>query len=223
MNVELIDHCGTDLTTVNAARVSFANHHEEFQEKGDTGLINYLAKHGHWTPFSHCFVTFRIKAPIFVARQLFKHKVGLTENEISRRYVDKEPEFYIPKQWRGKAENKKQGSTGIKSDPIFSHWLFNDVYNEQCNVTIYDIYDVCYEAYTTMLNKGVCPEQARMVLPQAMYTEWYWSGSMVAFNRICNLRISDDAQQESREIAEMIDKECTTLWPVSWSALKNAR
>lgn len=225
MNVELIDHCGTDLTTVNAARVSFANHHEEFQEKGDTGLINYLAKHGHWTPFSHCFVTFRIKAPIFVARQLFKHKVGLTENEISRRYVDKEPEFYYPKDgyWRGKAENKKQGSAGVIQT---IKYYTQDYDYEKCDPPSWLAelaYDQCLESYNILIKGGVCPEQARMVLPQAMYTEWYWSGSMVAFNRICNLRISDDAQQESREIAEMIDKECTTLWPVSWSALKNAR
>ena len=228
MNVNYIDHMGTDLTVVNAARVSFdkesdwapleerlINEHDQYLEykkqlkDGDTKLINYLAKHDHWTPFSHCTATFRIKAPIFVARQLFKHKVGLTENEISRRYVDSEPEFYMPEVWRGKAENKKQGSGGILSE---------DEYIGEAVKSVYERAAIMYDLLIT--KAGVAPEQARMVLPQGMFTEWFWTGSMSAWARICKLRISDDAQKESKEIAEMIDKECNKLWPISWSALR---
>jgi thymidylate synthase (FAD) len=228
MNVNYIDHMGTDLTVVNAARVSFdkesdwaplevrvMNEHDQYLEykkqlkDGDTKLINYLAKHDHWTPFSHCTATFRIKAPIFVARQLFKHKVGLTENEISRRYVDSEPEFYMPEVWRGKAENKKQGSGGILSE---------DEYIGEAVKSVYERAAIMYDLLIT--KAGVAPEQARMVLPQGMFTEWFWTGSMSAWARICKLRISDDAQKESKEIAEMIDKECNKLWPISWSALR---
>jgi len=228
MDVTYIDHMGTDLTVVNAARVSFdkesdwaplevrvMNEHDQYLEykkqlkDGDTKLINYLAKHDHWTPFSHCTATFRIKAPIFVARQLFKHKVGLTENEISRRYVDSEPEFYMPEVWRGKAENKKQGSGGILSEDEYIGEAVKSVYERAA--TMYDL---------LITKAGVAPEQARMVLPQGMFTEWFWTGSMSAWARICKLRISDDAQKESKEIAEMIDKECNKLWPISWSALR---
>ena len=208
MDVNYIDHMGTDLTVCNAARVSFDKHHD-LLTSGDEKLIGYLAKHDHWTPFSHCTATFRIKAPIFVARQLFKHKVGLTENEISRRYVDSEPEFYMPKVWRGKAENKKQGSGGILSDDEYIGEAVKSVYERAA--TIYDL---------LITKAGVAPEQARMVLPQGMFTEWFWPGSMSAWARICKLRISDDAQAESRGIAKMIDKECVKLWPISWSALR---
>ena len=207
MDVNYIDHMGTDLTVCNAARVSFDKHHD-LLTSGDEKLIGYLAKHDHWTPFSHCTATFRIKAPIFVARQLFKHKVGLTENEISRRYVDSEPEFYMPEVWRGKAENKKQGSGGILSDDEYIGEAVKSVYERAA--TMYDL---------LITKAGVAPEQARMVLPQAMYTEWYWTGSMSAWARICKLRISDDAQAESREISKKISVECAKLWPVSWTAL----
>ena len=210
MDVNYIDHMGTDLTVCNAARVSFDKHHD-LLTSGDEKLIGYLAKHDHWTPFSHCTATFRIKAPIFVARQLFKHKVGLTENEISRRYVDSEPEFYIPEVWRGKAKNKKQGSSGILSD------------NEYIGEAVKIVYERAATMYNSLITKaGVAPEQARMVLPQGMFTEWFWTGSMSAWARICKLRISDDAQTESRGIADMIDKECVKLWPISWSALRGA-
>jgi len=208
MNVNYIDHMGTDLTVCNAARVSFDKHHD-LLTSGDEKLIGYLAKHDHWTPFSHCTATFRIKAPIFVARQLFKHKVGLTENEISRRYVDSEPEFYIPEVWRGKAKNKKQGSSGILSD------------NEYIGEAVKSVYERAATMYDLLITKAsVAPEQARMVLPQGMFTEWFWTGSMSAWARICKLRISDDAQAESKGIAKMIDKECVKLWPISWSALR---
>ena len=221
MDVNYIDHMGTDLTVCNAARVSFDKHHD-LLTSGDEKLIGYLAKHDHWTPFSHCTATFRIKAPIFVARQLFKHKVGLSENEISRRYVDNVPEFYLPTVWRGKADNKKQGSSGKVEKIPYTNWEGNFPIEETIEPSVLAkiAYEAAFKAYKAMIEGGIAPEQARMVLPQAMYTEWYWTGSMSSFARICKLRISDDAQAESRGIADMIDKECIKLWPISWGALR---
>ena len=207
--VELVDHMGSDLTVVNAARVSFGKRKIEFED-GDEKLINYLAKHNHWSPFGHCSAQFHIKAPVFVARQLVKHQIGLTWNEISRRYVDNEPEFFEPNVWRGVADNKKQGSSDESIDINPKNNMVND-YQHALNRAKW--------TYEELLRKGVCPEQARMVLPQSMITEWYWSGTLYAFARVCNLRCKPDAQQETREIANMIDKECGKLFPISWSAL----
>ena len=203
MKVDLIDHMGSDLTVVNAARVSFNKTSSSLTEK-DIKLINYLAKHKHWSPFSHCFIQFRIKAPIFVARQLGKHQVGLAWNEVSRRYVDSEPEFYKPVMWRGRAENAKQGSDGI------------------VKITLDDVqfaYDTALRTYKEMLDQGVAPEMARMVLPQNTYTEWYWSGSLYAFSRVCKLRLDKASQLEVQEIAQNISDDCTKLFPNSWTAL----
>lgn len=205
MKVVLINHMGSDLSVVNAARVSFDKLHDEMQDN-DTGLISYLAKHNHWSPFSHAFLSFRIKAPIFVARQLGKHQVGLAWNEVSRRYVDAEPEFYTPDAWRKKAENVKQGSSDETVDTVGSNHGMNMV---------------CLEAYNNLLKAGVCPEQARMVLPQSMMTEWIWSGSLYAFARICNLRLDSHTQAETREIAIALSSEIQQLFPVSWKALLN--
>ena len=207
--VELVDHMGSDLTVVNAARVSFGKRKIEFED-GDEKLINYLAKHNHWSPFGHCSAQFHIKAPVFVARQLVKHQIGLTWNEISRRYVDSEPEFFEPTVWRGAADNKKQGSSDESIDINPKDDMVND-YRHAVNRAKW--------TYEQLLRKGVCPEQARMVLPQSMITEWYWSGTLYAFARVCNLRCKPDAQQETREIANMIDKECGKLFPISWSAV----
>ena len=159
MNVNLIDVMGTDLSVVNAARVSFAKDSKELSEK-DEKLIKYLAKHNHWSPFGHASLQFRIKAPIFVARQLVKHQVGLVWNEVSRRYVDDEPEFYIPQEWRLKADNKKQGS----SDETIEYSLGSTL-------------EFIKTTYQNMLKANIAPEMARMILPQNLYTEWYWSGS----------------------------------------------
>ena len=198
MEVELIDKMGSDLTVVNAARVSFGKNKEMF-EASDEKLISFLAKHNHWSPFAHCSVQFRIKAPIFVARQLVKHQVGLSWNEISRRYVDYEPEYYIPTLFRKRAKDKKQGSS---------------------NETIeYDIADTIKNANTTyndMLDKGIAPELARMVLPQNMMTEWYWTGSLYAFARVCELRCAEDTQEETRIIANSIDVFCNEEFTYSW-------
>ena len=209
MEVTLIDYMGSDLTVVNAARVSFGKRKGKAEfDNSDKKLINYLARHNHWSPFGHCSIQFYIKAPVFVARQLVKHQVGLTWNEISRRYVNTEAEFFEPDVWRGAADDKKQGSSD-ETINISSH--SKRVYQQ-----------VLLKAkwtYEDLLKQGVCPEQARMVLPQSMITEWYWSGTLYAFARVCNLRCKPDAQQETREIANMIDKECGKLFPISWSAL----
>ena len=204
MRVDLIDHMGTDLSVVNAARVSFGKKKDKLDDS-DIRLINYLGNHKHISPFGHCFATFHVKAPIFVARQLVKHKF-LRWNEISRRYVDEEPEFYVPDVWRGRSTDKKQGSEGVVDDinPLFaSDMLVN-----------------ASEDYNYLLSKGVCPEQARMVLPQNMITEWYWSGSLDAFADMCNLRCKGDTQYETQTIAYGIDECCSYLWPHSWSSLR---
>jgi thymidylate synthase (FAD) len=221
MDVILLDHMGSDLTVSNAARVSFGKRKEcvSFNEikygpngdkiakipildKADEKLIAYLTKHGHWTPISHCQLQFHIKAPMFVARQLGKHQVGLVWNEISRRYVDSDPEFYNPSEWRLKAQNVKQGSSS--------------------EVVQYDITDFnksCLDLYNDLLSKNIAPEMARMILPQNIITEWYWTGSLYAFYRICNLRLAPDAQWETRQIAKMISDECEKMFPVCWSCL----
>ncbi len=214
-SVTYVDHMGSDLTVVNAARVSFAKESEwdAIPEVGesegilnyeDERLISYLAKHDHWSPFGHCSIQFHIKAPVFVARQLVKHQVGLVWNEVSRRYVDNEPEFYEPIEWRLAAENKKQGS----SDETILH-------------DISDLHRMCKDAYTEMLEEGIAPEMARMILPQSMMTEWYWSGTLYAFARVCNLRCKPDAQVETQMIAKGIDTHCKEIFPYSWEALRD--
>ena len=203
MKVELVDHMGTDLSIVNAARVSFAKVHTEFDEKNDTRLINYLAKHNHWSPFGHASMQFHIKAPVFVARQLVKHQIGLTWNEVSRRYVDTEVEFYEPTEWRLAAENKKQGST-----------------EETVDYNISPAHKFAKQCYENMLSLGIAPEMARMVLPQSMMTEWYWSGTLYAFARVCNLRCKPDAQKETQNVGWDIDKHARKLFPASWRALR---
>jgi len=206
-------HMGNDLTVVNAARVSFGKESEWDYEESDAysfkqhmkdkdkKLIKYLAKHGHISPFGHCFASFHVKAPVFVARQLVKHKF-LRWNEISRRYTTENIEFYEPTEWRGRSADKKQGSEGVVDvgDWGDTNWA-------------------CLKAYKDLLNQGVCPEQARMVLPQSMMTEWYWSGSLDAFADMCNLRCKSDTQYETQLVAWSIYYEMKDLFPVSWMAL----
>jgi thymidylate synthase (FAD) len=230
MKVDLIDYMGSDLTVANAARVSFDKQSEwevtgyETQlvadrayaeypinklKNADEKLIKFLAKHNHWTPFGHCMLQFRIKAPIFVARQLGKHQVGLVWNEISRRYVDNEPEFYFPEKWRKKNPDKKQGS--------YEDEFVELTFAEECQPKA--VIQICKNLYNAMLSMEVCAEQARMILPQNMYTEWYWSGSLYAFARICGLRLKKDTQKETRDIANMINDLVAEKFPVSWKAL----
>ena len=204
MKVRLVDHMGSDLSVVNAARVSFAKEHKEFDNVADTKLINYLAKHNHWSPFGHASMQFAISAPVFVARQLVKHQVGLVWNEVSRRYVDNEPEFYEPTEWRLAAENKKQGSS-----------------EETIEYSVKPAYMFAKQCYENMLRMGIAPEMARMVLPQSMMTEWYWSGTLYAFARVCNLRCKPDAQKETQNVGWGIDKHARELFPASWRALRD--
>ena len=215
-SVELIDSCGDDLSVVNAARVSFAKQSEFDYDYGmdgltnlrlsdkDAKLINYLAKHKHKSPFNHCFMSFRVKAPIFVASQLVKHEY-LPWNEVSRRYVTDEPEFYFPDYWRKAADNVKQGS----SDEEVEFTMLDPTSSTRSALT----------DYKEMLRDGVCPEQARMVLPQNTMTEWIWSGTLFAFAKMCKLRLDAHTQRETQEIAMMIDKYAQVLYPVSWKAL----
>jgi len=223
MNVTLVDKMGTDLSVVNAARVSFGkvSQWESIPEAGpipnllqdrDEKLINYLAKHNHWSPFGHASMQFHIKAPVFVARQLVKHQVGLVWNEVSRRYVDDEVEFYNPEEWRGKPTNSKQGSSDDVID-INPRHLMVDNYEQVCKSAKW--------TYEHLLSLGVAPEQARMVLPQSMFTEWYWSGTLMAFARVCNLRCKPDTQKETQVVANQIDELAEDLFPVSWKALRN--
>ena len=209
-----INHMGNDLTVANAARVSFGKTSEmeddpwgppKLKAKDDK-LIRYLAKHKHISPFGHCFASFHVKAPIFVARQLVKHSF-LRWNEVSRRYVDDEPEFYVPDVWRGRSEDKKQGSEGVIG-MSYDEW-------QTYKITYTDAQDI----YFYLMAKGVAPEQARMVLPQSTMTEWYWSGSLDAFARMANLRCKSDTQAETREVARQIDHKMIELFPVSWDAL----
>ena len=214
IEVTYIDHMGNDLSVVNAARVSFGKKSKLEcidMVKGkfvlnnkDARLIKYLARNKHTSPFGHAFASFHVKAPIFVARQLVKHKF-LRWNEISRRYVDYEPEFYVPDEWRGRSADKKQGSDGV----------INDIRPSVANNMVED----CRQNYNYLLAKGVCPEQARMVLPQSTMTEWYWSGSLDAFADMCNLRDRDDTQYETRLVAKQIDKVMVKAFPYSWEAL----
>ena len=211
-----IGHMGNDLSVVNAARVSFGNKSEWDYEESDAysfkqhlserdrKLIHYLARHRHTSPFGHCFISCHVRAPVFVARQLVKHKF-LRWNEISRRYVDSEIEFFTPKEWRGRSDDKKQGSAGVVE--------------VRGSVPVGRAMYACRDAYEGLLKAGVCPEQARMVLPQSMMTEWHWSGSLDAFADMCKLRLKSDTQQETREVAMQIDEIIEPLFPVSWKEL----
>lgn len=229
LEVSLIDYCGSDLSVVNAARVSFDKESDweysvskeyvdkkgvewtEFDHKlsyRDSKLIHYLAKHKHLSPFNHAFITVRVKAPIFVTRQLVKHEY-MPWNEVSRRYVDSEPEFYIPKIWRGKAENVKQGSSN-RNIQICEDDGYNPVgHNTYC----------ANEIYKDLLSKEVCPEQARMVLPLNTMTEWYWSGTLGAFAKMLSLRLDDHTQKETRDVAVLVLDIIKPLFPVSIEAL----
>lgn len=207
IQVALIDKMGSDLSVVNAARVSFSKVHIKM-EHNDEKLIKYLAEHQHWSPFAHTSLQFHIQAPVFVARQLAKHQVGLVWNEVSRRYVSDQPSCYSPDKWRKAADDKKQGST---NQSVQSSKLITKMYDEAVRTAI--------ATYDNMIDLGVCPEQARAVLPQSMFTEWYWTGSLYAFSRVCKLRLAPDAQQETREVALKISEVCDREFPVSWKYL----
>lgn len=219
IEVTYIDHMGSDLSVVNAARVSFGKKSAALGYSGvgdenmrpilhdnDKKLIKYLARHNHTSPFNHTFMTVHVKAPIFVARQLQKHEY-MPWNEISRRYVDDEPDFYEPSVWRGRSADKKQGSDGVA---------------EGIDSTVVESLMKCAKHdYNYLLAKGVSPEQARMILPQNTLTEWYWSGTAGAWAKMCNLRCKPDTQLETRTVANEVSNIMLRYFPVSWEALKH--
>ena len=217
MKAQLLNYMGNDLTVVNAARVSFNVNKKTFIDT-DAKLIKYLAKHKHMSPFGHCFASFKVQAPIFVARQLVKHKF-LRWNEISRRYVDTKPNWYRPSIndadtaiWRSQTKDKKQGSGDVIQDE-----------NTQSKATFYlsEVIAEAMDSYSKLLKMGVCEEQARMVLPICHMTEWFWSGSLDAFADMCILRCAGDAQVETKMVADQISDHMEKLFPVSWKELMN--
>lgn len=220
MKVEYIRHMGDDLAVIDAARVSFnkgstwemvkdndETTHRVLNNK-DARLLRYLAQHNHFTPFCHPQITLRITMPIYVARQLAKHQVGGVVNEVSRRYVAYTPELEVPTQWRRSAENVKQGSSDqlVPIDPSFQ---------EQIDKTM----RATTQLYEDLLLAGVCPEQARVVLPVCSETTWIWTGSLMFFARVCKLRLDAHAQRETRDVAERISRIMEDLFPESWQAL----
>ena len=212
MEVTYLDHMGSDKTVVNAARVSFGKKVQEFRPEKDGRLLRFLAKHKHELPFAHPHVSFHFKAPIFVARQLAKHQVGFVWSEISRRYVKDAPELYWPKEWRKGSEDIKQGSTDEQWDDKYGVTERVDI---AARSLVWD--------YKRMVAEGCCAEQARMILPQNMYTEWHWTGSLLGWARVWGLRVKPDAQRETREIVEKIGAKMGKLFPFSWEALTDVK
>ncbi len=232
MEVNYVIHMGDDLSIVNAAKVSFNKASEwqrhpdfslPFLADADTKLIKYLAKHNHWTPFGHTAITLHMKLPMFVQRQMDKHQIGFVVNEVSRRYVDDTPEFYEPRKWRARPDASiKQGSGGTH-DMLAE--IQDDIGGLPVPVDMADWYQdhlsSAEELYTLMVESGVAPEMARMVLPMSLYTESWKTGSLAAWARVFNLRIDGHAQKETQEMAKMIDKIVAPLFPVGWEALTN--
>lgn len=202
-----MDHMGSDDAVVNAARVSFDKVASMFTPEQNERLIRFLARHQHWTPFGHCTIKLRMEAPIPIRTQCFKHKVGFVENEESRRYISKTPSLFVPEEFREKASTAKQGSGGIHEGS--QDW--RDIYERRCALMI--------DTYEDMIEEGICPEQARFVLPQGVEVQWVWTGSLYAFANFYNKRTDPNAQQEIQELAEMVGSIIEPLFPVSWTAL----
>lgn len=227
IKVELLDSMGNDLDVVNAARVSFSKTSEFVDEEGflglvpadytpprkvlseaDSKLINYLAKHDHWTPFAHTALKFRVAAPVPIRTQCFKHKVGMVENEESRRYISTTPEIFIPEFFRSKPEGSiKQGS----GDKHKNSDLWKSIYESKMKAAVM--------LYEEMLGDGICPEQCRFVLPQGTIVNWIWTGNLVSFANFYNKRTDTNAQKEVQVVAELVGKEVERIFPVSWKAL----
>jgi len=215
MKCDLIDKMGDDLRVANAARVSFAKWKEEMDSR-DESLIDFLARHKHESPFMHVMMSYRCTAPIPIARQLWKSHIGLASqddnvawNEESRRYITNEPTFFMPTEWRGKPENKKQGSGGALNSSLSAIVAANLEF--VCNDAL--------ERYQLLLHWGVAPEQARLILPQAAMTSWIWTGSLMAFVRICRLRVDSEAQAEAQQFGKLLMGHCTEHFPISTLAL----
>lgn len=211
MKIEVLEVFGDDLTVVNSARVSFNKWKNEFDES-DEKLIKYLLKHDHWTPFSHPQLRLRISAPIFIAREWYRHTIGCSRNEVSRRYVTDDPQMWHPEYFRIRPENMKQGSIDVKSE-------FSDYYLEKYNNTI----EICKKLYLDMVNVGIAPEQARAILPQAMYTTWIETGSLYFYFRILKLRLDSHAQKEIQELAKQLEEIIEKHFPVSFSAFRELK
>jgi thymidylate synthase (FAD) len=211
IQVTLIDYMGNDDSIASAARVSFGKNASHYTKEQNSKLLSYLAKHKHMSPFGHVFLSFHIKAPIFVHAQLLKHKF-LRANTISRRYVDSDIEFYQPDVWRGRSEDKKQGSSG-EAKTTTEHSIYGKVGDDSLEFAEY--HDIAMNIYSGMIEDGVAPEMARMVLPQSLMTEWYWSGSLDAFADMCRLRIQEDSQYESRVVANQVYKLMKGVFPVA--------
>lgn len=224
--VEYIDHLGNDLRAVNAARVSFDKESGEFTYRkdypkgSDEALVSYLAKHNHWTPFAHCIITLRETVPIFVARQRFKHMVGFTYNEVSRRYVDDPPEFYIPDVWRSRPEGSVKQGSGGRSVEVLERRVGEDFsYIAETKEAYHNFILEAESLYDDMLEAGVAPEMARMVLPQSMMTSYYVTGSLAAFARAYKQRIDPHSQKEIQDLAVQWDAIIRPLYPHAWSAM----
>lgn len=214
MKLEYLMHCGSDDTIANTARVSMeeeGNWNElpkNYSEGQRDRLINYLATHKHTSPFRHTSISIRCSVPIFLARQLGKHQVGMSWNEVSRRYVDTSPKFHFPEEWRSRPDASiKQGSGGVhEENEVIRQWYFEYIGAIEAN-------------YEKLLEMGVAPEMARMILPQSMMTEFVWTGSLMAFAHVYNLRIDGHAQLEAQEFAKRLDEIIRPLFPVAWEKL----
>ena len=210
MRAEYIDHMGSDASVVKAARVSFAADGLEFDGGRDSGLINYLAKHHHWTPFAHTSITVRMTAPVPIRTQCFKHKVGFSENEESRRYISSSPKFFIPQQFRKHPEGSVKQGSGEDMHPTGNkYWRRHFQSNNS----------MCLDSYEMAIAGGMCPEQARFLLPQGMEVSWYWTGSLSAYARFFTQRTDPHAQQEIKILALEVGEILKPLYPVSWGAL----
>lgn len=208
IKVELLDSMGDDLAVVQAARVSFAKDAEQFDQQRDPKLINYLATHNHWTPFAHTALKFRVAAPVPIRTQCFKHKIGMVENEESRRYISTTPEIFVPDFFRSKPEGSiKQGSGEKHEDSDKWLWYYKKKVEE------------CVHLYKCMIDEDVCPEQARFILPQGAIVNWIWTGNLVSFANFYLKRTDPTAQKEVKMVAELIGEEVKKLFPVSWKAL----
>lgn len=219
IEVTLVDSMGSDLSVVNAARVSFNKDSLLYTDEQNEKLISYLARNKHTSPFNHAFLSVRVKAPIFVARQLVKHKF-MPWNEVSRRYVDDEPEFYLPEVYRKKADNVKQGSSDESVEILRHHDpVTGEAWAAYVGNSVQLNSEYCLRLYKDMLEAGICPEQARMVLPLNTMTEWVWSGSLGAFADMLKLRLDPHTQYESRIVAQKIEDIVSSLFPISLKAL----
>ena len=210
MKAEYIDHMGSDASVVKAARVSFAADGLEFDGERDSGLINYLAKHHHWTPFAHTSITFRMTAPVPIRTQCFKHKVGFSENEESRRYISSSPMFFIPQQFRKHPEGSVKQGSGEDMHPTG---------NKYWRRHFQTVNTMCLESYEMAIAGGMCPEQARFLLPQGTEVSWYWTGSLSAYARFYKQRTDPHAQQEIKILALEVGEILKPLYPVAWGAL----